>query len=325
MMYFQRRPLTLALGAIATATVLSPQPIWSHSFSPSRPAQVQPQNLAQVPPPPLPDTAPEPQTLSTSGIVGRSPDPDIDIGIGYLRPQNLDFLDQPDWPQSPYLEANWLQAIALPIYATPDAEPGDTPWGWLINGWLVVDTYEPILVGRDASFLMLQTHYALFSFPVLEIREDGWFRFQYTPIGTAWAHQDHLNLGEIPLAIETWPDHFLATGWVEFLRHGISQPLRSSSSAADSILALVGPESFIEPLSFDGDWMQVRVTQPTEGCDFFARLSHPIWLDTVAQRPAASVGLASTPGMLSGVIQITSPPADRLGCATRHGKDPVFK
>ena len=260
MKYAQRWPLVLGLGALL-GTMLGPR-----ALSQSLPTQptVLAQAATRLPAPALPNSIPEPQPPHAQGIVGRSSDPDINLGIGYLRPQNLDFLNQPDWPASPYLEANWLQAIALPIYAEPD----DIPWGWLINGWLVIDTHDPMLVGRDASFLMVQTHYALRSFPVLEVREDGWFRFQYTSAGSAWAHQDHLNLGEIALTIETWPDHFLATGWIEFLRHGISQPLRTRPSSDDPILNLVGPDSFIEPLAFEGDWMRVRITQPTDGCVF---------------------------------------------------------
>ncbi|MGD1907531.1 MAG: hypothetical protein ACFB0C_16305 [Leptolyngbyaceae cyanobacterium] len=246
-------PLILALGTLGAVPLPLPpslqwQPVLAQAADPTIP--------------PLPNDVPAPQPPDPQGIVGRSPSAEINIGIGYLRPENLDFLNQPDWPNSPHLGANWLQAIALPIYA----EPGDTPWGWLINGWLLVEGYDPILVGQDASFLMLQTHYALLSFPVLEVRDDGWFRFQYTPAGTAWAHQDHLELGEMALTLETWPEHFLATGWVEFWRHGISQPLRTNPSAG--ILTLVGPDSFIEPLAFEGDWMRVRITQPTDGCTF---------------------------------------------------------
>jgi hypothetical protein len=184
--------------------------------------------------------------------------------VGNLRPRDLEFLDESDWTDSPYLDANWLQAIALPIYG----EPGGAPWGWLVNGWLVPNGGEPLAIGRDAAFLMLQTDYALYSFPVLEMREDGWFRFQYTPAGTAWAHMNHLEAGDLPLTIETWPDRFLDMGWVEFRNHGISQPLRANPNGNEAIVTLIGPDSFIEPLAFEGDWMQVRVTQPTEGCTF---------------------------------------------------------
>jgi hypothetical protein len=162
------------------------------------------------------------------------------------------------------LGANWLQATAIPIYVEADGRH----WGWILNGWLVPNGQDPIALGRDASFSMLHTYYALFSFPVTQIREDGWFQFQYTPAGRAWAHVDHLNLGRMDLAIERWENRFLEQGWVEFRRHGLSQPLHASPGEADDIQGLIGPESFIEPLAFEGDWMQVRVTQPADGCTF---------------------------------------------------------
>ena len=62
------------------------------------------------------------------------------------------------------------------------------PWGcplggWLVNGWLIPNGYDPIAVGRDATFTMVQPRRGLYTFPVMEVREDGWFRFQYTPRG----------------------------------------------------------------------------------------------------------------------------------------------
>lgn len=223
------------------------------------------QTRTSPPVPPLPDPLPTAQTPAASGIVGLAPAPDDEIGVGHLRPRDLSFLEQPDWTESPYLGANWLQATAVPIYI----EPNGSHWGWIISGWLIPNGQDPIALGSDASFLMLQTYYSLFSFPVTQIRDDGWFQFQYTPAGRAWAHVDHLNLGKIDLAIETWENRFLDNGRVEFRRHGLSQSLQAvPSDAESSILGLVGPDSFIEPIAFDGDWMQVRVTQPTDGCTF---------------------------------------------------------
>ncbi|MEM1289927.1 MAG: hypothetical protein AAGH67_00435 [Cyanobacteria bacterium P01_H01_bin.162] len=237
------------------------------SASPLAEAQLFPVDLAQTrispPVPPLPTPLPAPQAPAIDGIVGLLPEPTDDIGIGHLRPRDLSFLNSPDWADSPYLTANWLQAAAIPIYI----EPNGSHWGWIVNGWLVPNGQTPLALGRDASFSMLQTYYALFSFPVTEIRQDGWFQFQYTPVGNAWAHIDHLNLGSLDLAVETWENRFLDMGWVEYRQHGLSQSLNSAPNGnSGNILGLIGPNSFIEPLAFNGDWMQVRVTQPAEGC-----------------------------------------------------------
>ncbi|NER81953.1 MAG: hypothetical protein F6K42_20780, partial [Leptolyngbya sp. SIO1D8] len=55
--------------------------------------------------------------------------------------------------------------------------------------------------------------------------------------------------------------------WRESILNHIVQT-RPGPTDNESILGLIGPDSFIEPIAFDGDWMQVRVTQPTNGCEF---------------------------------------------------------
>lgn len=255
----------LALSYSSSGQAFSPQPLTLLE----NPAQAGPIELAQTrsspPVPPLPEPLPTAQAPAVGGIVGLSPEPGDDIGVGHLRPRDLSFLEEPDWTESPHLGANWLQSAAIPIYI----EPNGSHWGWIISGWLVPNGQTPLALGRDASFSMLHTYYDLFSFPVNQIREDGWFQFQYTPVGKAWAHVDHLNLGRVDLAIETWPNRFLDLGRVEFRNHGISQSLQAAPNDAENrILGLVGANSFIEPIAFEGDWMRVRVTQPTDGCTF---------------------------------------------------------
>lgn len=219
---------------------------------------------SRPPVPPLPASIPQPIPPIAEGITGLAPQASELLGVGHLRPSDITFLEQEDWPSSPHLGANWLQSSAVPIYV----EPEGNHWGWLLNGWLIPNNQEPLAIGRDATFLMRHTYHALFSFPVTQIRDDGWFQFQYTPAGTAWAHIDHLNLGRMELTVERWENRFLDTGLVQFRSHGLSQPLRSEPASGEEILELIGPDSFIEPVAFEGDWMRVRVTQPTDVCVF---------------------------------------------------------
>jgi hypothetical protein len=212
--------------------------------------------------PPLPDNVPDAVTPELSGIVGLVPAPEADIGIGHLRPANINSLKTNDWQNSPLINAQWLQGIALPIYVGP----GGDHWGWLVNGWLIPNGSTPIAVGRDATFSMVQAYQGLYSFPVVEMRPDGWFRFQYTPAGTAWSHVSQLNIGPTELVIETWEDWVSEVPQIEFRKHGVSQPLRSAPNLDEPLQSLVGPNSLIEPLEVEGDWLRVRVTQPAEGC-----------------------------------------------------------
>jgi len=223
-------------------------------------------SLAQrlTPPlPPLPNPLPEMNEPSVEGILGLEPTPTDELGVGHLRPSDLTAAEALQTLSDRYTGASWLQATAFPIYVEAEGQH----WGWIVNGWLVPNGQSPIALGRDASFLMLQTYADLFSFPVTEIRDDGWFQFKYTSAGTAWAHIGHLNVGRVDLAVERWEDRFLDVERVQFRQHGLSRPLRAVAANDEEILGLIGPDSLIEPIAFDGDWMQVRVTQPVDGCE----------------------------------------------------------
>lgn len=220
------------------------------------------QRRTSPPVPPLPATIPAAILPEADGIVGLYPEPSDDIGVAHLRPREVPTPETTTPDGFSYAGAGWLQAAALPIYVSPEGNH----WGWLMNGWLVPNGQSPLAIGRDATFLMLHTHDTLFSFPVTEIREDGWFRLQYTPAGTAWAHLDHLNLGGVDLVVERWEDRFEQTELIFFRQNGISRPFYGTPSSP-TILGLVGPNSAINPVTIEGDWMQVRITQPTNGCE----------------------------------------------------------
>jgi len=250
----------LAGLAVSAAEPSSGAPVTS---LPPPPIESVAQTRNSPPVPPLPNPLPTPRIPAREGIMGIMPEPDDDLGVGHLRPKDLSFLEATDPASSPLLGAGWLQSAAIPIYIEPDG----SHWGWIINGWLVPNGQSAIALGQDASFLMVQTYPDLLSFPVTQIREDGWFQFQYTSAGRAWAHIDHLDLGRMDLAVELWESHLIDTDRVTFRRHGLSQSLYNTPDGTQaSILGLVGPNSFIQPLAFEGDWMRVQVTQPAEGC-----------------------------------------------------------
>lgn len=212
--------------------------------------------------PPLPESIPAAIAPERSGIVGLTPAADDDLGIGHLRPRDLGFLGTNDWEDHPLAYAGWLRSVAIPLYVSPGSEP----WGWLVNGWLMIPGYDPIAIGRDATFSMVQAEPGLYSFPVLELREDGWFQFQYTPAGAAWAHIDHLEVGAMALEIEPWEEQAETAAQVKFLRHGLSQPLLAEPMNNRGLRSLVSINSLIQPLEVNGDWMRVSVTQPALGC-----------------------------------------------------------
>lgn len=240
-------PATPRFKPDAPGTAALPALIPSGKQNPSSPAV-----------PPLPDSVPDAIDPDEAGIIGLNPAPNDDIGLGQLRPTSF----PPAGPNAPRLGAEWLRGVALPIYPTPESDH----WGWLINGWLIPNDADPLAIGRDAAFSMVQTDQQIYTFPVLEIRPDGWFRFQYTPAGAAWAHTSHLELGAVPLTVETWEASMKSAARIQFRRPGLSQPMRLAPMGTAPLQALVGPNSIIQPLDLDGDWLRVRVTQPAQGC-----------------------------------------------------------
>ena len=220
--------------------------------------------------PTLPAPLPAAYHPDSSGIVSGAPTVDTRIGIGHLRPRRLNFFETVEPSASPedtnigLLNAGWLKEMRLPIYESP----GGRHWGWIANGWLIPNGYEPLAIGQDVSFLMLHTYDSLFSFPVLDIRLDGWFRFQYSSAGTAWAHTSQLKLGEFELIVESWQDRFLDVGWIYFRNDQVRHALRVRPGVEQILMDWIGNDSFIEPVEFRGDWMRVRVTQPVDGCEF---------------------------------------------------------
>ncbi|MFM7323474.1 MAG: hypothetical protein ACKO4L_00870 [Nodosilinea sp.] len=249
--------LLVVLGAQAGSGQIHPRSIQDLASTSLSSVQVATPGI-----PPLPTPIPAPFEPPQSGIRGQVPGPQEDLGLGHLHPRDLTALQGANWVTSPLRYAVWLQGVSLPIYA----QPGGEPWAWLINGWLLIDGVDPIAIGRDASFTMVQPDRALYSFPVLEIRPDGWFRFRYTAAGSAWAHRSHLALGKVPLVVEPWADQVRRASRVQFRKPGLSRGLRATPQRSSRLRSLISPNSLIQPLDLQEDWLRVRVTQPAQGC-----------------------------------------------------------
>jgi hypothetical protein len=211
-------------------------------------------NASVIAPPPLPTPAPAPFSPVISGITDLSANTDAIRSVGQLRPSDLDAIAGN--------AASWLQSAILPLYVSPGGEH----WGWIYQGWLIPNGQPYLAIGRDAGFAMVRAYENLYTFPVLETRADGWIRVQYTPGGSAWVHNSQLSLGAVPLVFESWQARLQNQQSVYFLESNKAQALRSQPQSATNVLSLVTADSLIEPLAFQGDWMQVRVTRPTDGC-----------------------------------------------------------
>lgn len=252
--------ITLSFSRIATAQVSAPQAEpQTLSQTPSQipsqiPSQTQVISGEAIAPPAAPSPAPTPFSPIAAGITDLSQGTYSIRSVGQLRPQNVEALASDD--------VDWLKSIILPLYITPGGEH----WGWIYQGWLIPKGQTHLAIGRDAGFAMVKAYENLHTFPVLETRDDGWFRVQYTTGGSAWAHSSQLALGSVPLTVESWKTQLEAQASVYFLQTDEAQALRSQPEEATNMLSMVPAGSLIEPIAFEGDWMQVKVTRPASAC-----------------------------------------------------------
>ena len=244
--------LTLSLS-ISAAAQLSNTTEPSASIKQST-GQTQVVPAEVITPPAAPSPAPKPFSPVVAGVIDLSAEANSIMSVGQLRPRDVEALAADD--------VGWLKSVILPLYVTP----GGDHWGWIYQGWLIPKGQTSLAIGRDAGFAMVKAYENLYTFPVLETREDGWFRVQYTTGGSAWAHSSQLELGNVPLTVEGWETQLEAQGSVYFLETDEAQALRSQPEDATNMLSMVPAGSLIEPLAFEGDWMQVKVTRPASAC-----------------------------------------------------------
>lgn len=175
------------------------------------------------------------------------------LGVGRIRPD----------PEQPFTLAEWLADVTLPLYESPDGETA----GRIVGGWHEYPGHAP--KPMDTAGL-LETGYEEVSMIVLERRPDGWLKIRLsvpsvgTP-GTAWAREeDLLSAG---LTFEGWGEMFLRNERPLFFRnrHGEHELLAAPDTAA-ARTAEIGPDHDLKPLEVAGEWMRVRVTQPSQIC-----------------------------------------------------------
>ena len=240
--------------ALAQAEVVQPATEQAATEQ-AAPEQTEMPDVSAIAPPSGPVPAPTPFAPLRAGILDISREMNAVESVGHLKPSGIE--------ASGDSGLDWLQSINLPLYTTPGGEH----WGWIYQGWLIPKGQTYLAIGRDAGFAMVRSYEDLYTFPVVETRADGWFRVQYTPGGSAWAHTSQLGLGEVPLTVETWESRLQAQEAVYFLDNRKAQALRSQPQQSTNMVSLVAADSLIEPIEFQGDWMRVRATRPIANCE----------------------------------------------------------
>lgn len=219
---------------------------------------------AEAPAPPSRPPLPEPRTPVWGEIFDLPRTPDRNLGVGCLRPQEV----------MPDAGADWWSRAVVPLFDRPEPRGAD-PTLWLARGWVVAaDGSEPRPLSPRG---MVEIGYASAANLVFEIRPSGWFQVEYTVSGEAvahrgWTHPSYLALGELSLTVETWEAFLLRESETEslsplyFRTREVPHALRRGPGTDTERLTWIGADHALDPLEIRGDWMRVRVEQPSGYC-----------------------------------------------------------
>jgi hypothetical protein len=155
------------------------------------------------------------------------------------------------------------------------AEPGGKPWGWIVNGWIADLTHPGEVPAPLGTTGLVETAYETATFIVLEARDDGWLRFRYArpdstgPDGTAWTPACALSLGAVAIRYQPWSERLMQTeiGPLHARDERLPTTLYAEPTPDAPVRAtLTGFDYHLEPLEIRGDWMRVRLKQPSDYC-----------------------------------------------------------
>ncbi len=174
----------------------------------------------------------------------------------------------------------WAEHVALPLFVEPDGEF----WGWIYKGEVLPGGASE--GARLSGAGMTETDYERQTFLVLETRGD-WLKVRHSAPadsgdGTAWAHACLLDLGEVSLVFESWEDVLMQIGGVPvFFRSEVAHSFRSGPSLESDRLGWILGEYEMWPVEFRGDWLRVRLREPSHWCsgdDEFAGREREGWI-----------------------------------------------
>jgi len=159
--------------------------------------------------------------------------------------------------------SDWWQRLDLPLSETP----GAPPFVWIADGWLVRrdGKVEPF----DSS-AMVETGYEVPTFIVVARQEDGWLKIRYLAPGNgqpfAWLPPCALT-GKIKLTYTPWGKWFLLE-WIAPLRFRLDTPhvLRAAPGVESGRVGIVSGDYHLVPDEVRGEWMHVKVSQPSDYC-----------------------------------------------------------
>lgn len=185
----------------------------------------------------------------------------VQLGVGHLH-----YSDRNSSAAEPPGRDGWFQHVSLPL----SREAGETPFAWITRGWVVDETSSPRALSLES---LVETGYEDPSFVVLEAREDGWLLIRYgtdeSEALSAWTPSCALAEGDVVLEYEEWSTRLLSDQISPlFFRAETPGALSAGASESADVLPPIAQDYALEPLEIDGDWMRVRVKEPSDYCEF---------------------------------------------------------
>jgi hypothetical protein len=259
-------------SSTVTKTLLSP-PV-SDQSNPLPPCKLHPEAKTDdlmAFPSPLPTS---PTSLSWTRGEGKS------LGIGYLGPVESSFSrGTPEYRKVGFMGDDWLRQFLLPLYSAPNGQFQ----GWIACGWIVTSNPSQKVLLKPELFY---PGYSGFGFIVLEEQEGEWLRLRYSDSGdigngVAWVRVSHLHLGTVPLGFMRWQDRYQGMikdhsrltsdstkdwGILFFSNNKTHYALRAKPSELAKLVSWIDADHSMLPLKIQGDWMYVRVYQPSNFC-----------------------------------------------------------
>jgi hypothetical protein len=198
-----------------------------------------PDNLRRAAP-----TTPPPATSYTTVRDQERPLGEIPLGVGHLHPRA---------EETAY---DWYVRIQLPL----SAQPGEVPFAAIVGGWLVRLDAPARAFTSDA---MIETGYEVPTFIVQQTRPDGWLLLRYGRAADelAWVHSCALT----GLVFTPWSEWLLSPS-IPPLQFRTTAPHALHAAPNGAVLSQIEADYHLEPLEVRGNWMRVKLNQPSDFC-----------------------------------------------------------
>jgi hypothetical protein len=156
--------------------------------------------------------------------------------------------------------SSWLEQTQIVLFDRPQGQG----IGKLEKGLLKRNGQSDQILNSPPLFAL----YSTYVFPVLEKRQNEWFRIRYQ-VGqgndrTAWIKASQFQKAGVILDYESWQDYIMTKSSIEPIKN--NQYVYLQPTARSQPLAKIKAGYAIEPLQVKGDWLKIRYSSNVQAC-----------------------------------------------------------